>query len=144
MERDLVVNSHVTIPWSELRFRFSRSGGPGGQNVNKLATRVELLFDVLSSPSLTEEQKKRIADHLASAMNADGVLRVVVSETRSQLQNREMAAVRLREMLRRGLRVRRRRKPTRPPPAATMVRLEEKRHRGELKRVRRNAADQAD
>ena len=93
VEGDLVVNSQLTIPGSEIRFRFSRSSGPGGQNVNKLETRVEILFDLAHSPSVTEVQ--RLLPHGAPGRVTwipDGVVRLVVSDTRSQLQNRELAA----------------------------------------------------
>src|SRR5690349_17172329 len=85
----IVVTESLTIPESELTFSASRSGGPGGQNVNKVSSRVTLTFDVMQSPSLSEEQRQRIASRLQSRINKDGVLRVISQRTRSQEMNRE-------------------------------------------------------
>ena len=144
MEGDLVVNSHLTIPGSEIRFRFSRSSGPGGQNVNKLETRVEVLFDLAQSPSVTDAQRGLLTGRLASHMDADGVVRLVVSDTRSQLQNRELAVARLADLLRRALRVRRSRRPSSPPPGAIEGRLTDKRHVSWIKRRRQAPVDDGD
>ncbi len=144
MEGDLVVNSQLTIPGSEIRFRFSRSGGPGGQNVNKLETRVELLFDLAHSASVTESQRQLLVLRLAGQVDASGMVRLVVSDTRSQLQNRELARARLAELLRRALRVRRSRRASSPPPGAIESRLNAKRHVSTVKRCRQAPADEAD
>lgn len=136
MEGDLVVNSRVTIGRDELTYRFSRSGGPGGQNVNKLETRVEALLDLQRTGSLSDEDKALVRARLAGYIDADGQLRVTVSETRSQRQNREIAAQRLVEVLRKALRRRRSRRATRPPASAVEARLDDKKRRGTLKRVR--------
>lgn len=141
MEGDLVVNSQLTVPGSELRFRFSRSSGPGGQNVNKLETRVEILFDLEHSPSVTEAQRLLLIRSLIGHMDASGVVRLVVSDTRSQLQNRELAVVRLADLLRRALRVRRSRRVSTPPPGAIEGRLTDKHHVSRIKQRRQSVAD---
>ena len=139
-EPDLVevlpINDELAIPVSELRFRFSRSSGPGGQHVNKSETRVELLFDVARSPSLTEEQRARILHRLAGAVDGEGLLHVVSSVTRSQLENREDATARFRALLAAALHRRKRRVPTRPSGAAREARLVGKRVRSQVKRTR--------
>jgi ribosome-associated protein len=126
------VNRSVVIPRSEIELRFSRSSGPGGQHAQKSETRVEAVFDVEASESLTEAQKKRVSNR------AGPVLRAVAQDERSQARNRERAVERLVDQLREALRVRRRRVPTRPSAAAKERRLEEKRRRGEVKRLRRD------
>ncbi len=124
------------VPLEELTFRFSRSGGPGGQHVNRSATQVELLFDVAHSPSLTEEQRALVMQRLRGYIDADGVLHLVSSSTRSQLRNREEVVRRFAQMMERALRVPRPRRPTRPTAAARARRLEQKRRRAEIKRLR--------
>lgn len=121
-------------PWIEVRF--ARSGGPGGQNVNKLNTRVTLLFDFQLCDHLSEAQKRRVRQRLATRLARDGRLRVVSQQTRTQAANRSAAEQRLVELLREALKVRKVRRPTRPTPASREQRLAEKRRRGELKRLR--------
>jgi ribosome-associated protein len=125
------VTRSVSIGRPEIRFRTSRSSGPGGQHAQKSETRVEALFDVEASPSLTGNQKARIV------RRAGSVLRAVAEDERSQSRNRELAEARLVETLREALRVRRPRRPTTPTPQAVERRLEEKRRRGRTKRLRR-------
>ncbi len=144
MEGDLVVNSHLTIPGSEIRFRFSRSSGPGGQNVNKLETRVEILFDLAHSPGVTDAQRLLLKERLPGHIDSDGVVRLVVSDTRSQLQNRELALARLADLLRRALRIRRSRRASSPPPGAIEGRLTDKHHVSRIKRRRQAPADDSD
>jgi ribosome-associated protein len=139
-EDRLVINHHVAIPWEELHFRFSRSGGPGGQNVNRVATRVELLFDLAGSPSLTEEQRQRARQVLASHLDAEGTLRLVADSTPSQWRNRQEVVRRFRALLRQALRVPRPRRATTPPPQAREERLAAKRHRSQVKRRRGQTA----
>ncbi len=91
MEQSLRITSHRTIAVSEIQFRFSRSGGAGGQNVNKVSTRVELVFDVVHSPSLSERQKALITSRLKSRISSDGCLTISSQESRSQWRNREIA-----------------------------------------------------
>jgi len=129
------VTSSLRIPVSELQFKFSASGGPGGQNANKVATRVELRFDVAGSPSLGPYQRSRLLDRLGPEV------RVVADDERSQLRNRQLATERLRERLAAALRVEKTRRPTRPSKGAKERRLAEKRRLSERKRSRRPDLD---
>lgn len=134
---DIPVNPHLTIPPAELAFRFSRSGGPGGQHVNTSSTRVELIWDVVNSPTLSDTQRARVLAHLAGRIDGEGVLHLTVEETRSQLENRERAEARLGELVAAALRPRKTRRPTKPSAAAKERRLAAKRRRAEVKRGRR-------
>jgi ribosome-associated protein len=125
------VTRSVAIPLAEIELRFSRSSGPGGQHAQKTETRVEALFDVEASSSLSPAQKRRVTAKVG------GMLRAVAQDERSQWRNRELAIQRLVELLRDALHVERRRVPTKPSAAARERRLEEKRRRGETKRLRR-------
>ena len=125
------VTRSVAIPLDEIELRVSRSSGPGGQHAQKSETRVEAVFDVEASAALSPAQKRRVISRLGP------VVRAVAQDERSQLRNRELALERLVERLREGLRVQRRRVPTKPTAAARERRLEEKRRRGETKRLRR-------
>lgn len=129
------VTSSLRIPVSELQFKFSASGGPGGQNANKVATRVELRFDVAGSPSLGPYQRSRLLDRLGPEV------RVVADDERSQLRNRQLATERLRDRLAAALRVEKARRPTRPSRGAKERRLAEKRRLSERKRSRRPDLD---
>ena len=128
------VTRSVVLPRSEIRFRFSRSSGPGGQHAQRSDTRVEALFDVESSSALTPAQKRRVI------AKAGAVLRGVAQDERSQWRNRELASERVVEALREALRVERARTPTKPTARSRERRLEAKHHRGELKRLRRPPA----
>src|SRR5437763_7202012 len=133
----LRVSRTVVIPLGELDLRFSRSGGPGGQNVNPRSTRVEVVFDVAGSPSLGPRQRARLLSKLAGRLDAAGTLRVVASEERSQAQNRELALGRLRDLLAEALRPDPpARRPTKPSQGATERRLADKRARSRIKRER--------
>ena len=122
----------VSIPRSEVRLRFSRSSGPGGQHAQRNETRVEALFEVEASEALTPAQKARVV------RKAGPVLRAVAQDERSQWRNRELATERLVEALREALRVERRRVATRPGAKARERRLAEKRRRADTKRSRRS------
>jgi len=137
MQDAIVIDTHLTISRAELEFKFSRGGGPGGQNVNKVETRVELLFDVLQSKSLTEEQRGKIAKHLHSRITADGILHIIAGESRSQWDNREIAVDRFTELIRKALKPAKKRKKTRVPKESKERRLEAKKRRGDIKRLRR-------
>jgi len=133
----LEVAPGIAIPLAELELRASRAGGPGGQHVNKTATRIELVFDLAHSPSLPGEARERLLVALAHRLDARGCLRVVAARSRSQLRNREEALERLRDLLARALAPRRPRRATRPTRASVERRLTEKKARGALKRERR-------
>jgi len=130
------INETVAIPWRELKFTFSRAGGPGGQHVNKVSTRVSLLFDVNASPSLTDRQKSLINKRLAARINRDGQLRVDCAATRGQAANRVRAVEIFAGLLARALRSRKRRRPTRPGAAAREKRLQAKKRRSGIKKQR--------
>jgi ribosome-associated protein len=134
------INDQLAIPTAELEFRFSTSGGPGGQHVNKVETHVVLLFDVASSPSLDEATRERLLEKLASRLTQDGVLQIGSRESRSQYQNRESAVERFREVIAQALIVPKKRRPTKPSRVAVEKRLEAKRRRSQLKRHRRPVA----
>jgi ribosome-associated protein len=133
----IVISDQLEIPAAELRFRFSRSSGPGGQNVQRSETRVELLFDVAHSPSLTDDQRGRILQRLAGYIDSEGELRIVSSTTRSQLENRADAITRFQLLVAAALRRRKHRVPTRPSASARERRLTEKKGRSEVKSTRR-------
>jgi ribosome-associated protein len=137
MSAALRVNDELSIPRSELEFRATRSGGPGGQHVNTSSTRIELLWNVLTSRALSDEQRAALRQRLASRTDAEGFVRVVSSEYRSQLRNREAAESRLAVILGRALAEPRKRIPTRPSRASREARLKDKRMRSEKKRMRR-------
>ena len=124
------VTRTVTVPVAEIELRTSRSSGPGGQHAQKSETRVEAVFDVEASAALSAAQKKRVV------AKAGPVLRAVAQDERSQLRNKELAVERLTEALREALRVPRKRRPTKPTKASKERRLEEKKRRGETKRLR--------
>jgi ribosome-associated protein len=138
------ITDHLCIPEDELEFTASRSSGPGGQNVNKVSTRVTLRFHLLNSPSLSQEQKQRIVGLLSSRMSKDGVLRVVSQQTRSQAANREAAVERFAELLRGALTPVPPRRRTRVSLAAKERRLADKARRSRLKRERSKRPSLAD
>ena len=137
----LLITPALSIPLEELDFRFSRAGGPGGQHVNKTETRVELLFDVARSPSLSEWQRERLLARLAGHIDADGMLHLVASSERSQLRNREEVTARFVALLAGALRTQKRRRPTKPTAAARERRLAGKSRRSEIKRQRGKIED---
>jgi ribosome-associated protein len=125
------VTRTVTVPLAEIELRTSRSSGPGGQHAQKSETRVEAVFDVEASASLTPAQKRRVV------AKAGPVLRAIAQDERSQLRNKELAVERLTEVLREALRVPRHRVPTKPSKAAKQRRVDDKKRRGETKKLRR-------
>lgn len=133
----ILVSPGLSIPLSEIELRFSRSSGPGGQNVNRRETRVELLFDVAHSPSLTAEQRERLLRQLWSHLDSQGVLHLAVSTHRSQIRNREEALARLGELLREGLRTPKERLATRPTHSSRVRQRENKRRMAGKKQMRR-------
>ena len=136
----LRVNARLTLPPEELEVGFSRSGGPGGQNVNKVETKVALRFDVRHSAALGEDRRRRLLANLASRLTKAGVLQVVRSRHRQRARNLEEAREELASILRRGLQVQRARKATRPTRGSQRRRLEAKKRRSQIKRERRGGA----
>ena len=132
----LAVNDDVFIPRSELTFRATRSGGPGGQHVNTSSTRIELLWNARHSRAVRGDARRRLLEKLGTRMDASGVVRVVASAYRSQARNREDAAERLAALVRRALVVPKPRKKTRPSRSAVESRLREKQQRSDRKRER--------
>ena len=140
------ITDDISIPESELSFSASRSSGPGGQNVNKVSTRVTLRFDLDASPHLSAEQKERIRERLATRISKQGVLSVSAQRERSQSANRQATVERFVELLQQALEVDPERRPTRVPRGVDRRRLEDKRKRSRIKRQRsrRYTADSED
>ncbi len=127
--RGVMVDAEWLIPEAELEVRATRSGGPGGQNVNKVATKVELRFDLAGSSVFDADEKQRLRARLAGRVNAAGVLRVVSQRHRSRSRNEEEVRARLAALLRAALAVPRRRRRTKPTRTAREVRLRDKKRR---------------
>lgn len=134
--RTLAITDQLTLPLAELDFRATPAGGPGGQHVNRSATRIELWWNVAESPSLDPGQRALLLARLASRLDANGQIRIVAASRRSQLQNREEAVARFMTTIRNALHVAKARRKTRVPRAARQARLEAKRRRGSLKTSR--------
>lgn len=137
----LNVSPAFAIPRAELQYRATRSGGPGGQHVNTSSTRIELLWDLPGSTAVSEEQRERLRQRLAPRLDAEGMVRVVASDHRSQAQNRQAADERLAALVRHALHVPKKRKPTKPTKAAKEKRLAEKKRNSDRKRNRRIELD---
>jgi ribosome-associated protein len=137
-ENLLAVNDSLSIPRNELDVRVSRASGAGGQHVNKTSSRVEIFWNIPASRALTDEQRARLLDKLSSRLTTEGSIRVVASDMRSQIRNRDLAEERLVELVRRSLVVPRKRKPTRPTRAAKEARLESKKKHSHKKRTRQD------
>jgi ribosome-associated protein len=135
-EEVLRVTPSLTLRLDELEWRFSGSGGPGGQHANTANTRAEVRFDVAASASLGPRQRARLLERLGE------VVRVVASDERSQARNRELALERLRVRLADALKLERPRRPTAPTAASKRRRLEAKRRRGDVKRSRARPPDE--
>jgi ribosome-associated protein len=135
MEDPLLIGRGAAVPLAEIELRASRSSGPGGQHANVTASRVEAVFDVEASRALDDDQKRRITARLGP------VVRTVAQDTRSQTRNRELALERMRARLESALIVPKPRRATRPTRASRRRRLEGKRRRGEVKRMRRRPLD---
>jgi ribosome-associated protein len=135
VEGVLRITRSCAIPLDELEWKFTASGGPGGQHANRSNTKAEVRFDVVASPSLLDVHRDRLLERLGP------VVRVVADDERSQLRNRDLALERLRARLADALRVQRTRRPTAPTRASTQRRLEQKRRRSDIKRSRRPGPD---
>jgi ribosome-associated protein len=135
MAERLRVNEALSLPLAEIELRTSRSSGPGGQHANVTASRVEAVFDVERSQALDERQRRRLLERLGTTVTA------VAQDARGQSRNRELALERLAAKLAAALRVRRRRRPTKPSKASRQRRLEQKRRTGERKRARRRPTE---
>ena len=132
----LIVTSSLALDERELHESFVRASGPGGQNVNKVATAVQLRFDVAHSPSLPEPVRERLSRLAAGKINRHGVLVIVARRFRTQERNRQDARDRLVALIKRAVATPKKRRPTSPSLAARLKRLEDKRHRSEQKRQR--------
>jgi ribosome-associated protein len=130
------INNEITIPDDDLTVTFSRSSGPGGQNVNKVNSRVILYFDLSGCRSLTDSQKNRIRKHLSGRIDKQGRLRIICQIYRTQSANRNAAVERLVELLAKSLEKRKVRKKTTIPAGARRKRLEAKKQRGHIKKLR--------
>ncbi|MEJ7707766.1 MAG: alternative ribosome rescue aminoacyl-tRNA hydrolase ArfB [Nocardioidaceae bacterium] len=141
MPGPLAIEPGIEIPEHELRWRFSRSSGPGGQSVNTTDSRVELSFDVARTEALDSSLRARALDQLAGRL-VDGILTIAASEQRSQLRNREAAEQRLAQLIRAAIAPPPPpRRPTRPTRASVRRRLDAKSQRGERKRLRQDPQD---
>lgn len=136
------VNSEISIPESEVKMEFVRSSGPGGQNVNKVATAVQLRFDIENSLSLPVDVKERLRKLAGRKLTEEGVLIIEARRFRSQERNRNDATERLVTLIRKALEKPKARKKTRPPAQANKKRLDEKKHRSRLKESRKNVDEQ--
>jgi ribosome-associated protein len=132
----LLVTSRIQIPEDELEFQFSRSGGPGGQNVNKVSSKATLRFHVTTSPSVPEDVRKRFLQRFASKIVSDGSVLISAEASRSQLENRSACLEQLATMLRAVATPPKKRVPTKPTRGSTRRRLDAKRIRSETKRAR--------
>lgn len=136
-QEPLRVNSRLVLPARELGFSFARSGGPGGQNVNKVASKVILRFSVRKSPTLGERRRSLLMARLEPRLTREGELVIHASRHREQARNLEAARERLAQVLAEALRPRKSRKRTRPTAGSRERRLSAKKQRGQLKRLRR-------
>jgi ribosome-associated protein len=132
------ISASFILPDSELRIDFVRASGPGGQNVNKVASAAQLRFDVRNSPSLTDEVKSRLIKLAGSKMSAAGVLLIEAKRYRTQEQNRTDTEERLATLIQKALITPKRRRPTLPSMASKAKRIDSKKQRGEIKRMRQS------
>ncbi len=136
------INKTIAIDEGEIDLNFIRASGPGGQNVNKVSSSVQLRFDVKNSPSLPEDVRERLVKIASNRMNNDGVLSIEAKQYRTQEQNRVDAIERLLGLIRKAAEKPKHRKPTKPTEASKRRRLEAKRRRGDIKKLRRWKAEE--
>ena len=136
-DKVLVINDKLSIPLVELDFRFTTSGGPGGQHANRAATRATVRFDIAGSPSLPDDIRARLLSKLGAGLTQTGVLQMSADSERSQYRNRALVLARLKITLANALLVPKKRRPTRPSQAARVRRHEEKKRRSRRKEERR-------
>lgn len=137
IESYISISHSIKIPSAELQFKTSRSGGPGGQNVNKVETRVEVLFDVIKSPSIPNHIRQRLLKKLDYRLDSSGILHVVVQHTRSQWKNKQLAIEKLTDIIKSALIVKKKRIATKPTHTAREMRLRTKKTRGQTKLMRK-------
>ena len=136
-ENKIEINDTVSIPLAEIDFRFARSGGKGGQNVNKVETKVELRFNIRGSRSFTDKDLEHLLKRLATKIDSSGNLSVIAQRSRSQFDNREEAVTKFTELLRKALQPQKKRIATKVGKASKEKRIQSKKRRGETKRMRR-------
>ena len=142
MKKDLPIKNGIIVPGHELEIIASRSGGPGGQHVNKTSTRITVRWNVQQTSALSDELKERVVQKLSPRLTIDGDLIISNSTSRSQQQNKELALERLADTIRKALYVPKRRMKTRIPKSAQKARLKAKTHRSSIKKMRsKNIAD---
>ena len=137
----LSITPTLCLPLSELTYRATRAGGPGGQHVNRSATKVELWWNAAASPSLTETERARVLERLGTRLDTTGRIRLTAASSRSQKQNKERVTERFQRLLADAVRPPKTRKKTRVPKRAKRARLEDKRRRAKLKAERRKPTD---
>lgn len=142
MKSDLFIQEGIIIPAHELEITASRSGGAGGQHVNKTDTRITIRWNIKNTQVLTDEQKQRVIQRLAGRITAEGALIINNSQTRSQEQNRRLALENLAHTLQKALHVPKKRRPTKMSKAAKETRLQEKSQRASIKKLRSKKFDE--
>jgi len=138
----IIITPTLSLSDSDVTLDFIRSSGPGGQNVNKVATAVQLRFDLRNSPSLSAEVKERLGRLAAGRLTDDGVLLIEAKRYRTQEQNRNDALFRLTTLIQKALEVPKKRRPTRPTLASKTERIQTKKRRGAVKQLRRSAPEE--
>ena len=139
---EILVSAQLTVPRTELLFRATRSGGAGGQHVNTSSTRIELVWDIATSPTLSDHQRVYLLKRLATRLDSQGKLRLVSQDERSQLRNREAAIARFVDIVAAALVIPKQRRATRVPKSAKRARLDSKKKRGAIKRDRRKPTEE--